>query len=95
MNHELAKELRDAGFPYHWDKAANPEPLLKLLIEACGEGFRDLCYHPEGFYISDGARKWNTNRDDLWHCELEPSTTPEEAVARLWLSLNRKKSGGL
>lgn len=113
MTYELAKQLKNAGFPQVFDvgkkfyaekdaKFGNIQnilltddkisiPSLSELIEACGDGFRDLCFHPDGFFISDGSKKWNTNRDDLWHCELPPSTSPEEAVANLYLQINSKK----
>lgn len=96
MTYELAKELKEAGFKYDWctDMAATPPtdcpstceqmgcyPTLSELIEACGEQFRYL--------IRDGEkswRAWGIQGYELKHNYL----TPEEAVARLWLALNKK-----
>jgi hypothetical protein len=56
MHYELAKELKDAGFPqkYHYDEQGRrndfcePEvvsnPTLEELIEACGEDFGNLSF---------------------------------------------------
>ena len=60
-------------------------PTLSELIEACGEGFADL----------------NKSCHGGWECNVEhfnsdtgfPKTTgstPEEAVAKLWLVINKK-----
>ena len=106
MVKELAKELNAAGFPniqdvqhrqgrefltpdgrvsvYSVGEAAPTEdwflPTLSELIAACGERFSSL--------ILDGG-KWRCTAsgheedDDLY-------STPSEAVARLWLALNKK-----
>ena len=119
MNYELAKQLKDAGFPqtglkYTWyyegnslhnsgekylDVKNNPKriisPSLSELIEACGDKFGGLEY-------------WRTciEPNERWECYSEQYTkmiedihylefcvygsTPEEAVAKLWLELNKK-----
>ena len=76
MTYELAKELKDAGFPQTRRDATLPldrergtvEPLmvptLSELIDACGECFGSL------------GRGWH---DD-------------ESVARLWLALNKHET---
>ena len=106
MLKELALELNSAGFPniqdvqhrqgrefltpdgrvsvYSLGEAAPTEdwflPTLSELIAACGEKFFSL--------ILDGGR-WRCTAagyegyDDLY-------STPSEAVARLWLALNKK-----
>lgn len=125
MNYELAKELKDAGFPqgvkeqvrdcfyfgedgelrmWPWgDK--EPEltgftksPSLSELIEACGEGFDDLWgpYHNEehkrtGYWRANGfmlREDWKHHSDPHTH-PAALGSTPEEAVARLWLALNK------
>jgi len=85
ITYETAKELKDNGFREPCEYRDNlPYPTLSELIEACGEGF------------------WGLNRleKDKWSChfmEDENSTgeplysTPEEAVANLYLSLKRDK----
>lgn len=59
-------------------------PTLSELIEACGNGFKLLEKSEKGFYCT----YWNEKY------EIEIMTdyckTPEEAVANLWLELNRK-----
>ena len=65
-------------------------PTLSELIEACGEEFRDLLkmrskdyeWEAEGYYFccdehGEGRR-------------FGQGKTPEEAVSRLWLALNKK-----
>ena len=106
MLQELAKELSGAGFPniqnvqhrqgrefltpdgrvsvYSLGEEASAEdwflPTLSELIAACGEKFASL--------ILD-CGKWRCTAsgyegyDDLY-------STPSEAVARLWLALNKK-----
>lgn len=100
MNYELALQLKEAGFKQIWIRhdyytdegmifrAGTSRPLigtevsiptLSELIDACGDKFGDI-----------------TKRSDHWtagnyHCdEEEMGSFPEEAVARLWLKLNKK-----
>lgn len=115
MKYELAKELKDAGFPqkvytgttfypypdsnervwvedsepHFHDDIAVKKPTLSELIEACGEGFDSL---------------YKDRTDNSWHASIVvkvlpkgahesqymKGATPEEAVARLWLALNKK-----
>jgi hypothetical protein len=111
MNYELAKELKEAGFPQgdpfvskgeytsstgmrgrlglELDeyKAKHPDclifycPTLEELIEACGDTFGTLEKTSIGIY---GAYKKN----DMMTNGV--AATPTEAVARLWLALNKK-----
>ena len=101
MDYTLAKKLNDAGFqcshtmdmdsgtwcthcPY--DRAKSDSgfedmcfPTLSELIEACGEQFASLTRHyPSGF--------WDAATDGFEY----QANTPEEAVANLWLLLNKK-----
>lgn len=79
MNYELAKKLKEAGFPSNWElrtEALLPYPTLSELIAACGVKFHRL--------EQAGLEKW---------CSYAVGgtqgigSTPEEAVARLWLAL--------
>lgn len=92
MNYELAKELKDAGFP---ENVANYSvagrhgllffPTLSELIEACGRiwvGPCELGWH-SGF---DGHPFSHLDEKRPQGC----GATPEEAVARMWLALNKK-----
>jgi hypothetical protein len=105
MKYELAKELKDAGFPQMEhvgrgllliqdilkpDKGENPyAPTLSELIEACEpfswDYFSLECVN-DGWY-SDCGTIDSVNGETRY---VETGTTPTEAVARLWLSLNKK-----
>lgn len=124
IDYELAKQLKDAGFPQkpveqydtadtlrcmygmksgqHWkppleldlDEYKIPKkyvyiPTLSELIETCGKYYQlKLIHHP-----IDGDKQWRAfvenNTDPHWEYETYGST-PEEAVAKLWLELNGK-----
>lgn len=94
MKYEIIKQLKDAGFPNDWqsrcghcgyDYGSN-SPTLSELIEACGmpkvAGFIS-CSH--GVWYASVKTK------DNYGIEYQGrGLTPEEAVANLWLSLNKK-----
>ncbi len=110
MNYELAKKLKDTGFPQKqgrmlidprkpiihnneiigtesvemWANRNAIAPTLFELIEACGYGFRSLSFHSDGRWLVKGGKaafgKW----------KLFNGKTAEEAVANLWLALNKK-----
>lgn len=106
MNYELAKELKDAGFPQecHGYKIFSSEnlpyyPNLSELIEACGYKLRAIQredYEDELYDIeTPNEKKWCAVKE--WYEFYPPAveigeygSTPEEAVARLWLTLNKK-----
>lgn len=100
MNYELAKQLKDAGFPQHDTRAVSINilngglsdssieivdyPPVGELIEACGDGFESLHKDPSG-------------RFGPWYVQSYKKigmriggNTPEEAVTMLWLALNDK-----
>ena len=93
IDYKLAKELKDAGFPVqeHDDDGINLDyPFhitLSELIEACGEDFYCLM-------VPMQAHNFGTKR--IWHASSlhkglgMDGETPEEAVAKLWLELNKK-----
>lgn len=59
-------------------------PALEELIEACGDRFASLlCNH------NDTGWKWRAMANGRFGANVE-GTTPEEAVANLWLLLNKK-----
>ena len=113
MDHELTKQLKDAGFKqgaatgnHHdggkWidddgdihdhEGGGDNEmyiPTLEELIEACGEDFWSLTY------LMGSPATWKAAADRSTLRQVEPETyttgaTPTEAVARLWLALNKK-----
>ena len=94
MDYKLAKQLKDAGFPQNSagafifkDNIPKKEPvlvpILSKLIEACGDRFFRLV-------------NFNGDSDATWQSEAHnfeghgQGKTPEEAVAKLWLKLNKK-----
>ncbi len=95
MNYELAKKLKDAGFPQtdlsKKKYIPNPDfggkpvegayiPTLSELIEACME--KDFFHSLT--YLGEG--EWEAE-----HGGIEPvgiGNTPEEAVTNLWLKLH-------
>lgn len=95
ISHELAQQLKDAGFPQY---PGIPEkskeifggspfaPTFSELIEACGERFSSL-------YSPLTGTEWKAFgwKEFKRGGELQgEGSTPEEAVARLWLALNKK-----
>jgi hypothetical protein len=107
MNYELAKELKDAGFPQEGKGAriAPPDkivarredfayvPALEELIEACGKNFMRLeTVAANGWWEAHG-RFWNTD-GSLYFRDPSLGDTPAEAVAHLWLAVNSKRYAG-
>lgn len=100
MNYELAKKLKDAGFPHNWAKdfesllPNHPEdckclPTLSELIEACGGILLWGC-ESHGYYASKQfCPTENKTIESIIEADAE-GKTPEEAVANLWLELNPK-----
>ena len=102
MNYELAKKLKDVGFPQkdisvivgNEDSfVADPfhlneyfyVPSLSELIEACGNEFSRLTRNKDLMGIF-----WRAVSSSGIYSSII-SNTPEEAVANLWLELNKKK----
>jgi hypothetical protein len=91
ISFQLARQLRDAGFPQSELARAQRQagydyvcmPALSTLIEACREDFgalrRDADCWVACEYVSERGR-WGNAHEGL---------SPEDAVARLWLSLNQ------
>jgi hypothetical protein len=93
MEYDLAKELMDAGFTQGGNGSwAHPKdaivirsgdrvyvPTLEELIEACREGFYTLEKKDSRFEAHSNIY------NDYWS-----GLTPAEAVARLWLALNKR-----
>lgn len=99
MEYELAKELKDAGFPVKeygygpdvW-KDGFVSPTLSELIEACGSDFDSLKR-----YLNPNDDKWywvafayqNRNQYEIKPTPMYSCSSPEEAVARLYLQLKK------
>ena len=95
MQYELAKKLKDAGYEMDYmlgnfsaydKKTANIYIPLDELIEACGDKFDALgkCKDDGVSRIVDGWIAVDEDNKRRW------GKTPEEAVAKLWLALNKK-----
>lgn len=115
MNYELAKELKDAGFPqygHNYDEGGNRcivqgrfiegnakdggtlegtayAPTLSELIEACGEDFKYLSKRDDGKWVG-GNHSGKIVHGEYTEHSYQFGETPSEAVARLWLALNKK-----
>lgn len=104
MNYELAKQLKDAGFPLKCSEYNREDfvfgvaikdgqqimyPLLGELIEACGD-VQDFTlyrrFNGENYWIAC----WISRDSGITQIRSEGST-PLEAVANLWLAINRGK----
>ena len=91
ISFQLARQLKDAGFPQSELARAQRQagydyvcmPTLATLIEVCGEGFGALRREDGQWiaceYISERGRWGNA----------QEGQSPEDAVARLWLSINQ------
>ena len=81
MNYELAKKLKDAGFPWQ-DRnvlTSSSYPTLSELIEACGSEFISL--------QNKNLLGWYSVANTQSGIKTGEGSTPEEAVANLWLAL--------
>ena len=100
MTWELAKQLKDAGFPEggkgnlldaspdpHLDWQNAYAPTLSELIEACGDGYLHIMNH-------SGPEEWCATFNDHFCSPLDSQkahghgSTPDIAVGKLWLALN-------
>lgn len=65
-------------------------PTLTELIEACGDRFGVLSRPPNvETAMAWGGQQWRAGSMDF---QSAFGSTPEEAVARLWLALNKKQT---
>lgn len=106
MNHELANDLRKAGFPgtqscqhepdgvhkdgkvYTRDMCYFAVPTLSELIEAIRD--ERVGGYPKFTLEHDRTLGWQATLWSLADTPHAEGSTPEEAVARLWLALNKK-----
>lgn len=93
MKYEMAKKLKDAGFPQKDEPLIQQQvgvmftepcyvPPLSELIVACGDGVFTLSRNTKG--------QWFAEKGMLLETITEEAPTPEEAVAMLWLALHTK-----
>ena len=93
MNYELAKQLKDAGFD-NWIVGKEYPMLLKPysepmyeaglseLIEACGDDLSEMENTYDGWRVYPNIQE--TKIEPIWSKSLK------EALAQLWLALNKK-----
>ncbi len=108
MDYELAKKLKDAGFPQvpNYNSKGNlvgfglygkelknenwgvitSVPALSELIEVCGDRFGSLSL----FHGGEGWIAESFEDGGIVSVKTDFYKTPEEAVANLWLELNKK-----
>ena len=100
MNYTLAKQLKEAGFPWNPGECGHCKtywndpiwyPTLSELIEACGDKFWGLSRTT--LYSNPENQFWRASSIPEKDREQEIRTrgkTPEEAVANLWLELKER-----
>jgi hypothetical protein len=59
-------------------------PTLEELIEACGTSFENLSREPEGDWYVNNIAPPERSFEKFYH-----GSTPSEAIAHLWLALNK------
>lgn len=105
ITYELALKLKESGFP-QTGNGITPQawicnqdhskkellavyiPTLSELIKACGEELEDLRRDGHGWVAINGLN-WERKFDKDMTL-YESGSSPEEAVANLWLALNKK-----
>jgi hypothetical protein len=105
MTYHLAKQLKAAGFPHNWCSEDDCSCLTNGENSLCFPTLSELiaaCEQVDGF---KGGDVFTLKKDGDWEAyygywdidsqmEMYGITgygiTPEEAVARLWLALNKK-----
>lgn len=95
MDYELALKLKNAGFPqknlggYNFSEDLNC-PTLSELIEECGDSLRWIKHNihdKKVAWLAQGCNSLTGHKGKDIRCRAE---TIEEAVANLWLELNKK-----
>lgn len=100
MDYELAKKLKDTGFPQTTKEGFNVTtisaggvhfPTLEELIEACGDKFYSVSRLPQkDFKDAWGAYSTVPKGINVDGLLLGRGSTPLEAVANLYIALNTK-----
>ena len=106
MDYELAKQLKDAGFPQRgfgmwWDGRVFTtkdiyselyQPTLSELIEACGDELNIMqrCCIKEQYKFDGWCVAEGIDIDGAWEGIIVKDFSLIVAVAKFWLELNKK-----
>jgi hypothetical protein len=103
MKYELAKQLKEAGFPQihfcckkedHDCRADEPDCIIKVLSTPTLSELIEACGDRFAYVAKDLEFGWRARADGGDSGSLPPcnGSTPEEAVTKLWLALNTKSN---
>jgi len=91
ISYKLAKQLKEAGFPQkkplfydYTRKEKYKNPTLSELIKECGERFEALIYQKGGWVAISNMDNYMMKQN------FKCVPTPSDAVAKLWIKLNKK-----
>ncbi len=95
MDYALAKQLKDAGFPWSENDSCghcgysngSNAPTLSELIEACGDGLTKIARQINGWEVYGVI--WGDGKFITDEPRITVGQTLEEAIAKLWLALNK------
>lgn len=116
MDHNLAKKLKDAGFPFDWERKCpfctqegthhdcpDPIPTLSELMDVMQSRYKyipglinDAHFVLLKTFMNGNEKGYIACLEGDWESsEIESkyrfiNSTPEEAVANLWLAINQK-----
>jgi hypothetical protein len=92
MTYDLAKKLKDAGFPvklnFGFINVSLVMPTLSELIEACGEKIHSIQFRPN----IPGTKCYVLSELSKDNGPVFSAESPEVSVANLWLALHGKLS---
>ena len=96
MNYKLVQQLKDAKFPFDFKESIMGDdtytfPNLGDIIEACGKKHFVMWEYEGKFYTCNSDCGRSDIYFDDYPSNLQEGETMEEAVANLWLELNKIK----
>lgn len=116
MNREIARKLKEAGFPqeeseYYWEKVDSKgfvkisrhdenfwsplsydcaAPTLEEMIVKCPQEMENQVFSLQFYTECEWLAGYGGVDDSSWNEKEGIGSTPAEAVARLWIALNKK-----
>ncbi|MBU6500519.1 MAG: hypothetical protein KGJ89_03635 [Patescibacteria group bacterium] len=85
MTQELAKQLKDAGFPQQKSGSGAYIPNLSELISACGKYFWNLRHTPDGKWLA--SAHFTAKDSKIPYYESVTYDEADAAVAELYLAM--------